>query len=79
MNYGMDTISILIRNILKIIELVLDMTREYNYSNKLKRSAFEAYFTVLTILNTDIFYNYEYAFYDSHLVSEFENFIKSLC
>ncbi|MDA9160611.1 hypothetical protein N9N86_01450 [Flavobacteriaceae bacterium] len=48
--------------------------REYSYSNRLKRSAFEAYFTVLTILNTDIFYNYEYAFYDSHLVSEFENF-----
>ena len=48
--------------------------REYSYSNKLKRSAFEAYFTVLTILNTDIFYNYEFAFYDSHLVSEFENF-----
>ncbi len=48
--------------------------REYSYSNKLKRSAVEAYFTVLTILNTDIFYNYEFAFYDSHLVSEFENF-----
>ena len=48
--------------------------REYSYSNKLKRSAVEAYFSVLTILNTDIFYNYEYAFYDSHLVSEFENF-----
>ena len=48
--------------------------REYSYSNNLKRSAFEAYFTVLTILNTDIFYNYEFAFYDSHLVSEFENF-----
>ena len=48
--------------------------REYSYSNKLKRSAFEAYFTVLTILNTDIFYNYEHAFYDSHLISEFENF-----
>ena len=48
--------------------------REYSYSNKLKRSAVEAYLTVLTILNTDIFYNYEYAFYDSHLVSEFENF-----
>ena len=49
--------------------------REYSFSNKLKRSAFEAYFTILTVLNTDIFYNYEHAFYDSHLVSEFENFI----
>ena len=48
--------------------------REYSYSNKLKRSAFEAYFTILTILNTDIFYNYEYAFYDSHLMSKFKNF-----
>ena len=48
--------------------------REYSYSNKLKRSTFEGYFTILTLLNTDIFYNYEYAFYDSHLISEFENF-----
>ena len=48
--------------------------REYSYSNNLKRSAFEAYISFLTILNTDIFYNYEFAFYDSHLVSEFENF-----
>ncbi len=48
--------------------------REYSYSDNLKRSAFEAYISFLTILNTDIFYNYEFAFYDSHLVSEFENF-----
>ncbi|MDG1247380.1 MAG: hypothetical protein P8N64_03395 [Flavobacteriaceae bacterium] len=48
--------------------------REYSFSNNLKRSAFEAYISFLTILNTDIFYNYEFAFYDSHLVSEFENF-----
>ena len=48
--------------------------REYSYSNNLKSSAFEAYISFLTILNTDIFYNYEFAFYDSHLVSEFENF-----
>ncbi|MBT3281572.1 MAG: hypothetical protein HOC22_00745 [Cryomorphaceae bacterium] len=48
--------------------------REYSYSNILKRSAFEAYISFLTILNTDFFYNYEFNFYDSHLVSEFKNF-----
>ena len=48
--------------------------RDYSFSNKLSRSAFEAYFTILTILNTDIFYNYEFNFYNSHLMSEFNNY-----
>jgi hypothetical protein len=48
--------------------------REYSYSNILKRSAFEAYISFLTILNTDFFYNYEFNLYESHLVSEFKNF-----
>ena len=62
------------KKILRNYRISARYDREYSFSNQLKRSAFEAYFTILTVLNTDIFYNYEYAFYDSHLVSEFEKF-----
>ena len=38
-------------------------------------SAIQAYVTFLTIFNTNVFYNYEYDFYNSHLVSEFKDYI----
>jgi len=48
--------------------------REHYYSNELAKSAFEGYVSFLTILNTDVFYNYEYNFYDSYLTSKFEDY-----
>ena len=38
-------------------------------------SAFQVYISFLTILNTSVFYNYEYDFYNSHLISEFKDYI----
>lgn len=49
--------------------------REFDYSYNLRRSSFETYLSLLTISNTDIFYNYQYDFFNTHLQSEFNDYI----
>ena len=48
---------------------------EYNYSHDISRSNFQGYLGFLTVLNTDVLYNYEYNFVKSHLDFQFRDFI----
>jgi len=61
--------------LIKNYRLSAKYDREYNYDNSLKMSAIQAYFTFLTVYNTNVFYNYEYDFYNSHLMSDFKDYI----
>jgi len=60
--------------LLKNYRISLKQDFEYNQNNDLSRSNFQAYIQVLTILNTNILYNYEYNFVKTHLDAKFENF-----
>ena len=60
--------------LLKNYRISLKQDFEYNQNNDLSRSNFQAYIQVLTILNTDILYNYEYNFVKTHLDAKFEDF-----
>ena len=59
---------------MKNYRISLKQDFEYNQNNDLSRSNFQAYIQVLTILNTDILYNYEYNFVKTHLDAKFEDF-----
>lgn len=48
---------------------------EYSYSHDISRSNFQGYLGFLTVLNTDVLYNYEYNFVKSHLEFQFRDFI----
>ena len=60
--------------LLKNYRISLKQDFEYNQNNDLSRSNFQAYIQVLTILNTNILYNYEYNFVKTHLDAKFEDF-----
>lgn len=60
--------------LLKNYRISLKQDFEYNQNNDLSRSNFQAYIQVLTILNTNIIYNYEYNFVKTHLDAKFEDF-----
>ena len=47
----------------------------YNHSETLKRSSSQLYLQLLTIGDTNIFYNYEYNWKKSHLEYQFQDFI----
>ena len=45
------------------------------FFNDISRSSFQSYIQLLTILNTDILWNYEYNFIKSHFEFQFKDFI----
>ena len=47
---------------------------EYDYSNNYTDSKIEGYFTIASVLDSTLFYNYEYNFLNSYLDKEFKNF-----
>ena len=62
------------KDFIKRYRISLRQDFEYSYSNDISRSNFQGYFGFLTILSTDILYNYEYNFIKSHLEFQFRDF-----
>ena len=63
------------KDYIKRYRISLRQDFEYNYSHDIARSNFQGYIGFLTIMNTDILYNYEYNFIKSHLEFQFRDFI----
>ena len=63
------------KDLIKRYRISLRQDFEYNYSHDISRSNFQTYLGFLTILNTDVLYNYEYNFVKSHLNFQFRDFI----
>ena len=63
------------KDFIKRYRISLRQDFEYSYFNDISRSNFQGYFGFLTILNTDVLYNYEYNFVKSHLEFQFRDFI----
>ncbi len=63
------------KDYIKRYRISLRQDFEYSYSNDIARSNFQGYLGFLTILNTDVLYNYEYNFVKSHLEFQFRDFI----
>ena len=62
-------------DLLKNYRISLRQDFTYNQNNEIARSGFQYYIQLLTILNTDILYNYEYNFVKTHLDAKFEDFV----
>ena len=63
------------KDFIKRYRISLRQDFEYSYSNDIARSNFQGYLGFLTVLNTDVLYNYEYNFIKSHLEFQFRDFI----
>ena len=63
------------KDFIKRYRISLRQDFEYSYFNDISRSNFQGYLGFLTILNTDVLYNYEYNFVKSHLEFQFRDFI----
>ncbi len=63
------------KSLLQRYRISLRQDFEYNYSHDISRSNFQGYLGFLTVLNTDVLYNYEYNFVKSHLDFQFRDFI----
>tara|TARA_B100001758_G_scaffold199366_1_gene177807 strand:- start:467 stop:2701 length:2235 start_codon:yes stop_codon:yes gene_type:complete len=63
------------KDLIKRYRISLRQDFEYNYSHDISRSNFQGYLGFLTVLNTDVLYNYEYNFVKSHLDFQFRDFI----
>ena len=63
------------KNLLQRYRISLRQDFEYNYSHDIARSNFQTFLGFLTVLNTDVLYNYEYNFIKSHLGYQFRDFI----
>ena len=63
------------KDFIKRYRVSLRQDFEYSYSNDIARSNFQGYLGFLTVLNTDVLYNYEYNFIKSHLEFQFRDFI----
>ena len=63
------------KDLIKRYRISLRQDFEYSYSHDISRSNFQGYLGFLTILNTDVLYNYEYNFIKSHLEFQFRDFI----
>jgi len=63
------------KDLLQRYRISLRQGFEYNYSHDISRSSFQTFLGFLTVLNTDILYNYEYNFVKSHLDFQFRDFI----
>jgi len=63
------------KDLIKRYRISLRQDFEYNYSHDISRSNFQTYLGFLTILNTDVLYNYEYNFVKSHSNFQFRDFI----
>ena len=63
------------KDYIKRYRISLRQDFEYSYFNDIARSNFQGYLGFLTILNTDVLYNYEYNFVKSHLEFQFRDFI----
>ena len=63
------------KDFIKRYRISLRQDFEYSYSNDISRSNFQTFLGFLTILNTDVLYNYEYNFVKSHLEFQFRDFI----
>ena len=63
------------KDFIKRYRVSLRQDFEYNYSHDISRSNFQGYLGFLTVLNTDVLYNYEYNFVKSHLDFQFRDFI----
>ena len=63
------------KDLIKRYRVSLRQDFEYNYSHDISRSNFQGYLGFLTVLNTDVLYNYEYNFVKSHLDFQFRDFI----
>ena len=64
-HYGI-VIMIFQKDYLKSYRISLRHDFEYSFFNDISRSSFQSYIQLLTILNTDILWNYEYNFIKSH-------------
>ena len=62
------------KDLIKRYRVSLRQDFEYNYSHDISRSNFQGYLGFLTVLNTDVLYNYEYNFVKSHLDFQFRDF-----
>ncbi len=63
------------KDFIKRYRVSLRQDFEYSYSHDISRSNFQGYLGFLTVLNTDVLYNYEYNFVKSHLEFQFRDFI----
>ncbi len=63
------------KDYLKSYRISLRHDFEYSFFNDISRSSFQSYIQLLTILNTDILWNYEYNFIKSHFEFQFKDFI----
>ena len=63
------------KDFIKRYRISLRQDFEYSYSHDISRSNFQTFLGFLTILNTDVLYNYEYNFVKSHLEFQFRDFI----
>ena len=63
------------KDFIKRYRVSLRQDFEYSYAHDISRSNFQGYFGFLTVLNTDVLYNYEYNFIKSHLEFQFRDFI----
>ena len=63
------------KSLLQRYRISLRQDFEYNYNHDISRSNFQTYIGFLTVLNTDVLYNYEYNFVKSHLNTQFRDFI----
>ena len=63
------------KDFIKRYRVSLRQDFEYSYVHDISRSNFQAYLGFLTVLNTDVLYNYEYNFIKSHLEFQFRDFI----
>ena len=63
------------KDLIKRYRISLRQDFDYDYSNNISRSNFQGYLGFLTVLNTDVLYNYEYNFIKSHLEFQFKDFI----
>jgi hypothetical protein len=63
------------KDLIKRYRISLRQDFDYDYSHNISRSNFQGYLGFLTVLNTDVLYNYEYNFIKSHLEFQFRDFI----
>ena len=63
------------KDFIKRYRVSLRQDFEYSYAHDISRSNFQGYIGFLTVLNTDVLYNYEYNFIKSHLEFQFRDFI----
>ena len=62
------------KDIIKRLSLSSRYELEYDYSNNYTDSKIEGYFTIASVLDSTLFYNYEFNFLNSYLDKEFRNY-----